>query len=232
MLDTKFWKKYFEVYDVLNSLIPYQELLDTVCEELDIKKGDRVLEAGCGTCNLALKIKEKGASVVGLDNSQVALNICREKDLDLEVVLADLTEELPFADNYFDKITCNNVLYTLPEEAHTSVLKEFKRVLKKGGRIVISNVRKDWKPLAIYVEGIRLTIAREGLIKAFLKVMKLLIPTVRILYYNYLIARERKYYFFAKGEQGKLLERVGFSRISDAKSVYVNQAFLTSGFNT
>jgi len=41
MLDSKFWRNYFKVYDVLNLLIPYQELLETICEKLDIKLGGR-----------------------------------------------------------------------------------------------------------------------------------------------------------------------------------------------
>lgn len=32
MLDTKFWEKYFKAYDVLNVLIPYQELKNEVCQ--------------------------------------------------------------------------------------------------------------------------------------------------------------------------------------------------------
>ena len=44
MLDSKFWKRYFKVYDVLNLLIPYQELLETICDELDIKPGEKILE--------------------------------------------------------------------------------------------------------------------------------------------------------------------------------------------
>ena len=44
MLDSKFWKRYFKVYDVLNLLIPYQELLNTICDELDIKPGEKILE--------------------------------------------------------------------------------------------------------------------------------------------------------------------------------------------
>ena len=46
MLDSKFWTKYFKVYDVLNLLIPYQELLETICNELDIKKVKSKYEEG------------------------------------------------------------------------------------------------------------------------------------------------------------------------------------------
>jgi hypothetical protein len=44
MLDARFWKKYFDVYDVLNLLIPYQELLETIFDELEIKPGEKILE--------------------------------------------------------------------------------------------------------------------------------------------------------------------------------------------
>jgi len=39
MLDDKFWKNYMRVFDVMNMAIPYQELLEKVCQELEIKKG-------------------------------------------------------------------------------------------------------------------------------------------------------------------------------------------------
>jgi len=35
MLDSKFWAKYFVVYDTLNQLIPYQELLELFLQKLD-----------------------------------------------------------------------------------------------------------------------------------------------------------------------------------------------------
>lgn len=58
MLNHKFWKKYFKDYDILNIVIPYQELLKTICEELDIKKGEKILEAGSGTGNFTNVVLE------------------------------------------------------------------------------------------------------------------------------------------------------------------------------
>ncbi|MFQ6119093.1 MAG: class I SAM-dependent methyltransferase, partial [Methanosarcinales archaeon] len=136
MLDSRFWTSYFKVYDVLNLLIPYQELLETICDELEIKKGEKILEAGCGTGNLALKIKERGAEVVGLDNSQEALDIYRKKDPGAKLVLVDLRKKLPFPDDYFDKIASNNTLYIIPRERQLGTLQEFHRILKPGGKVV------------------------------------------------------------------------------------------------
>ena len=50
-LDEKFWEKYFKVYDVLNVVIPYKELMAELEKELDLKQDDVVLDVGSGTGN-------------------------------------------------------------------------------------------------------------------------------------------------------------------------------------
>ena len=230
MLDSKFWANYFKVYDILNLLIPYQELLETICDELEIKPGERILEAGCGTGNLALKIKERGAKVVGLDNCKEALDIYRKKDPTAELVLADLTEKLPFPDNYFDKIASNNTLYAIPKEKQLATLKELYRILKSRGKIVLSNTKKSWKPIKIYIKGIKGNLRKEGIFLTVLKIMKLIIPTLKIFYYNYQIKKESQYYFYDFNEQKELLEQAGFKLVLDAKLVYAEQSILNSAF--
>jgi len=228
MLDSKFWARYFKVYDVLNLLIPYQQLLETICDELEIKPGERVLEAGCGTGNLALKIKERGGEVIGLDNCQEALEIYKKKDPNVKTVLADLREKLPFPDNYFDKIASNNTLYIIPKEKQLDTLKEFYRILKPGGKIVIANLKKGWKPGKIYIKGIKDNIKKEGIYPAFLKIIKLILPTIKVFYYNYFIKKESQYYFCDFNEQKELLRQAGFKKVSETKLVYSKQAILNS----
>ncbi|PIR43223.1 hypothetical protein COV24_03880 [candidate division WWE3 bacterium CG10_big_fil_rev_8_21_14_0_10_32_10] len=67
MLSKKFWEKYFKTYDVLNVLIPYQELLDTIIDKLKVKPGEKILDAGSGTGNLAIKLEMLGAQVTGVE---------------------------------------------------------------------------------------------------------------------------------------------------------------------
>lgn len=230
MLNSRFWKNYFKVYDVLNLLIPYQELLETICNELEIKSGERILEAGCGTGNLALKIKERGGEVIGLDNCKEALDIYRKKDPEAKLVLADLREKLPFPDNYFDKIASNNTLYILPKEKQLDVLKELYRILKPGGKIVLANLKKGWKSGKIYISGIKKNLKKEGGYSTFLKIIKMIIPTIKVFYYNYLIKKETQYYFCGFNEQKELLKRAGFKKVSETKLVYANEAILNSAY--
>jgi len=235
MLNSNFWKSYFKVYDVLNLLIPYQELLGTICDELDIKPGEKILEAGCGTGNLALKIKERGAKVIGLDNCQEALNIYRKKDPKAKLILADLKERLPFPDNYFDKIASSNTLYAIPQNKQLETLKEFHRVLKPGGKIVIVNPHEKNRISKIYMAGVKASFRKNGLITTLRKMIQFLPATIKIFYYNYLIdkGRERKEYcFFDKGMQKELLRSAGFRNLSEDKLIYANQNILSSAEKT
>ncbi len=231
MLESNFWKKYFGVYDVLNLLIPYRDLLETICEELDVKEGEKILEAGCGSGNLVRELVKRGAQVTGFDYCKEALEVCKKKNPEAKIVFGNLIKPLPFPDNYFDKIACNNTLYTIPKEKHRSVLIELKRVLRPGGRIVISNPKKEWKPFEIYTYGIKQNFQQQGILRTIIKVAKMIIPTIKILYYNDIIRKQSQYYFFEPQEQGQALALAGFSNISNPKSVYANQAVLSLGWN-
>ncbi len=233
MLNHKFWEKYFKDYDILNIVIPYRELLKTICDELDIKKGEKILEAGSGTGNLALEIKKRGAEVIGFDISEEGLNRHKLKDPEANIILGDLTKKLPFPDNYFNKICSNNTLYAIPIEKRKDVMREFYRISKPGGKILISNLAVGFKPFKIYLDHIEKRIKNNGLIYAVKEIITLSIPTIKMFYYNYLIKKENKegdFNFFGINEQKELLGKAGFKNISETKKVFTNQAILNSAF--
>jgi len=232
-LDTKFWAKYFKVYDVLNMVIPYQELLDTIVKELEIKEGDLVLDAGCGTGNLAMKIKEKGAKVIGIDFSKEALEVYKKKDPNAEVMVHDLTKPLPFPDNYFDKIACNNVLYAIDSEKRENLIREFGRVLKNHALIVTANPHINVKPIAIYKEHIKKDF-RKRRAMVFMDIITMIVPTIKMFHYNSKIKKAHKggdYKFFKYNEQSQLLEKFGLNNIQQEISIYAGQDYLAKGIN-
>ena len=73
MLAQKFWEKYFKVYDVLNIVIPYQELMAELGKELDLNHEDVVLDVGSGTGNFMERIKGKCKKVIGSDFSEAGI---------------------------------------------------------------------------------------------------------------------------------------------------------------
>jgi SAM-dependent methyltransferase len=99
--------------------------------------GRRILDAGCGSGPLAAALGAGGAAVTGLDVSAAMVDLARERlgeDADLHV--GDLGAPLPFADAEFDDVVASLVLHYL--EDWTGPLSELRRVLKPGGRLMVS----------------------------------------------------------------------------------------------
>ena len=226
MISQEFWARYFKVYDKLNLVPSYEELLVSICQELQPEPGSLVLDIGSGTGNLALRLKRMGCRVVALDFCPDALACHRAKGDGSRLVLADLTEGLPFKEGSFDAIASNNVLYTLSVDDQTRVVKEFHRILKPGGRIALANPRAGWRPLAIYGRGVSLSVRAVGVGVTAFRMVRWTLPTVIVFYYNWKLAKERQYHYFQPDEQRRLLEAGGFHAIGDTKRVYAGQAML------
>jgi ubiquinone/menaquinone biosynthesis C-methylase UbiE len=228
MLGREFWAKYFRVYDVLNTVPTYRELLDSICRELAPQPGTLVLDAGSGTGNLALRLKGLGCEVVAIDFCEQAVECHTAKGSGGCVLVGDLTNGLPFRDDCFDGIVCNNVLYTLSARDQLKAAKEFHRVLKPGGRVALANPKAGWKPMAIYLRSIAYGIRDEGRWVTAKEVAKGIVPTVKMFYYNGRLRKEKEYHYFEFGEQRTLLEAGGFFGVSDTALVYADQVVLNS----
>ncbi|MEU9835281.1 class I SAM-dependent methyltransferase [Streptosporangium sp. NPDC048047] len=99
--------------------------------------GRRILDAGCGSGPLSAALRDRGAVVTGFDASAKMLELARRRlgdDADLR--LADLSDPLPFPDASFDDVVASLVLHYL--EDWTAPLAELRRVLKPGGRLIVS----------------------------------------------------------------------------------------------
>lgn len=99
--------------------------------------GRRILDAGCGSGPLSEALRAEGAVVTGLDASAAMVDLARKRlGEDVEVHVADLAGPLPFADAEFDDVVASLVLHYL--EDWTGPLAELRRVLKPGGRLIVS----------------------------------------------------------------------------------------------
>jgi SAM-dependent methyltransferase len=99
--------------------------------------GRRILDAGCGSGPLLAALRDRGAIMTGFDSSAGMLEQARRRlgnDADLQV--AALGSPLPFPDDTFDDVTASLVLHYL--EDWGPALAELRRVLKPGGRLIVS----------------------------------------------------------------------------------------------
>jgi SAM-dependent methyltransferase len=125
-----------------------------------IPEGAVVLEAGCGRTTRLSEYRGRIARLVGIDLDTAA---GRENPWLDEFVEADLTTPLPFDDGTFDLVYSNFVVEHLEDPAAT--FREFRRVLRPGGRLVILTSNRS-NPLMAAAdampERLRLLVKRRG----------------------------------------------------------------------
>jgi len=98
------------------------------------KKELKILDVGCGTGMIMKELSVSG-EVWGLDNDPLALNFCRKRGFK-NLNKGDLLQKLPYSDKSFNTILCLDVLEHLKNDRFP--LKEFYRVLRPGGVLVIT----------------------------------------------------------------------------------------------
>jgi demethylmenaquinone methyltransferase / 2-methoxy-6-polyprenyl-1,4-benzoquinol methylase len=128
------------VYDAMNRIMTLG--LDLrwrrLTAESAVFRGDRVLDAACGTGDLALADLRAGAArVTGLDFSENMLARARRKSSVVDWVQGDLLA-LPFADDTFDAATVGFGVRNVADLP--LALRELQRVLRPGGRLGILEI--------------------------------------------------------------------------------------------
>ncbi|MDZ7267977.1 MAG: class I SAM-dependent methyltransferase [candidate division KSB1 bacterium] len=100
------------------------------------QRGERVLEVGCGNGHRLSLIAAAGATAVGVEASPERLRAARRRFPEKMLLQCDLAQPLPLAGGCFDAILC--VIVGEHPERMPALLREMQRVLRPGGRIVLS----------------------------------------------------------------------------------------------
>ena len=90
-----------------------------------------ILDLGCGYGVYTNYFRTVNANAIGIDGSKEMLRLAREQYPDCHFQFADLSQTLPFSDNSFDLIFCNQVLMDI--ENIDLVFSECQRILEKDG---------------------------------------------------------------------------------------------------
>jgi demethylmenaquinone methyltransferase / 2-methoxy-6-polyprenyl-1,4-benzoquinol methylase len=129
------------VYDAMNRVMTagLDRRWRRIAASAAVKPGDRVLDACCGTGDLALADEQAGGKVTGVDFSERMLARAREKSQSVDWVLGDVTA-LPFPEGSFDAVTVGFGIRNVPDlEAG---LAELARVLRPGGRLACLEITR------------------------------------------------------------------------------------------
>jgi SAM-dependent methyltransferase len=118
-----------------------------ILAELALTAGDHLLEVGCGGGALLKEALRSGCTAVAVDHSPDMVRLAGEENRDavaagrLEILEAS-ADRLPFADATFTCAAMTGVFGFLPEPV--AALDEIRRVLRRGGRMVVMGSDPEW----------------------------------------------------------------------------------------
>ena len=234
------WGDYAHQYDALLHLEPYRRLLDDVIDLLEATTGDNILDLGCGTGNLLVRMAAASdISLTGVDYDEHMLSRAREKcPKSTELVRTNINDVLPWADSSFNKIACVNALYTFHNPANS--LREAARLLRPGGTIVISTPKEDYEnglilrahahsnePELIWMKAHASPEREESLIRRAFEDEEVVQHMLCIAEYNRHISQTTTFHFFNLPKLVQLIEDCGFA-VTATNTAYADQNLLVT----
>jgi ubiquinone/menaquinone biosynthesis C-methylase UbiE len=134
---------FVDLLENLLSLGRRRRILEATLEAAELRAGDRLVDVGCGTGELAMLAAARGAgAAVGIDATPDMIAMARRSahacrsPARFEVAVA---EALPLPDAAADVVTSSFFFHHLPSEVKGEALREMWRVLRPGGRLVITD---------------------------------------------------------------------------------------------
>src|SRR5579872_3957194 len=133
-------------YDLLLWLITFgreKTLREKVLRLARLKKGENILDIGCGTGTLAIAARQQvgpAGMVCGIDASPEMIARADKKAQKAGAQIAfkhSIVEAVPFPDAHFDVVLSTVMLHHLPRKARQQCAAEIRRVLKPGGRLLV-----------------------------------------------------------------------------------------------
>ncbi len=112
----------------LNLGIAPAGIYETILHAIRPLQGMRVLDAPCGSGGFAQQLADEGATCVAVDVTRATQY--------KPAVIANMNGIMPFPEGYFDVVTCIEGIEHIHDPFH--VLREFYRLLRPGGRLVMS----------------------------------------------------------------------------------------------
>jgi len=173
----RFWRDYLvgrtgEVgIQLLTATSAYRELMDTQIAALDLKPAEIVADLGAGVGDFPIRLAQKGGLPEGIqieavDHVVQGLRRARRRltvidgccDMSWRGIVADLSFEwgrggIPLGTGSCDAVLASLIISYVEEPG--ALLSEAHRVLRPGGRLVVSSVIRDADISSIYVESVR-----------------------------------------------------------------------------
>jgi ubiquinone/menaquinone biosynthesis C-methylase UbiE len=150
-------------YDVFSRLIGAGPAHARLVAQADPPPGGRVLEIGCGTGNVLVRMARARPDVAltGLDPDAAALERARGKLPDTVHLEQGYADALPLPDGAVDRVLSAFMLHHLPPDEQRGALREVRRVLAPGGSLHLVDMESGG-PHGLLARGVGAVLRLRG----------------------------------------------------------------------
>ena len=153
---TQSYTEFAAVYDELMTDIPYDAYVDLLDEAAGGIAGKRVLDIGCGTGLLSVKLAKQGAQVTGIDLSADMLAVAEQRaralSLPVQFVEQPMQQLTGFTDFDLAVIAIDSLNYVADKKDVEATFRHIYASLAVGGALVF-DVHSTFKTDVIFMEG-------------------------------------------------------------------------------
>jgi len=114
---------------------PRIKIMLSAVDKIDFH-GRNILDIGCHDGTLLSLIKNRDNNFLGLEASNYGVRKCLEKGIEAEQFFFGDSSKLPYKDNFFDAVIAGEIIEHIFDTDF--FLEEIKRVLKPGGKLLVS----------------------------------------------------------------------------------------------
>jgi ubiquinone/menaquinone biosynthesis C-methylase UbiE len=128
----------------------WRKVADQLAAAYGLKKGDRVLDVGCGKGFLLYDLTQAvpGLEITGLDVSSYAIEHSKEEVR--SALAVGSAAKLPYSDGHFDLVISINTLHNLEAPDLATALREIERVGKKNKFICVESYRNEEEKVNLF----------------------------------------------------------------------------------
>jgi tellurite methyltransferase len=120
---------------------PHEDI-PRIAQLLKDRGASTVLDLGSGTGRHVVYLARNGFLVFGLDHSPEGIKVTREwlteEGLAADLQLHSMTQNLPYADGFFDAVISVQVIHHADMATIRKIVQEISRVLKRGGFLFVT----------------------------------------------------------------------------------------------
>ncbi|WP_026486536.1 class I SAM-dependent methyltransferase [Caldanaerobius polysaccharolyticus] len=139
---------YEEISKYYDDIFPVQESQIKLVQSV-FSSGFKVLDVACGSGTYTIELAKRGYNMAGIDLSpdmiDIALKKTAEQNLIIDFRVGDMTDLSHIGEKSFDGVMCmgNSLVHLNDEMSVLKALKEFRRVLKENGKLLLQIINFD-----------------------------------------------------------------------------------------